>query len=77
MQIRMVREDTVASSEGATCTWMAADEAVGYMRAFLTMWRSSRQLVCQGHPEPGLRVNDIPRIQWSQHLLTTQAERPN
>ncbi|KFM62691.1 hypothetical protein X975_19848, partial [Stegodyphus mimosarum] len=40
---RMVREDTGASSEGATCAWMAADEAVGRTRAFLMMWRSSRQ----------------------------------
>ncbi|GFW03476.1 uncharacterized protein TNCV_3019881 [Trichonephila clavipes] len=54
---------------------MAADEAVGCTRAFLTIWWSSRQLVCQGVPEPGLRVNDISRIHWSQHLLTTQSER--
>ncbi|GFU53081.1 uncharacterized protein TNCV_3098651 [Trichonephila clavipes] len=59
-----------ASSEGATCAWMAADEAVGCTRAFFTMWRSSRRLVCQGRPEPG-RVNDISRTHWSQHLLTT------
>ncbi|GFU75634.1 uncharacterized protein TNCV_2863481 [Trichonephila clavipes] len=25
----------------------------------------------------GLRVNDISRIHWSQHLLTTQSELPN
>ncbi|GFX18591.1 hypothetical protein TNCV_3310521 [Trichonephila clavipes] len=36
-----------------------------------------RRLVCRGHPEPGLRVNVISRIHWSQHLLTTQSERPN
>ncbi|GFU59669.1 uncharacterized protein TNCV_3186371 [Trichonephila clavipes] len=47
------------------------------VRAFLTMWQSSRRLVCRGRPEPGLRVNDISRIRWSQHLLTTQSERPN
>ncbi|GFW20762.1 uncharacterized protein TNCV_1049831 [Trichonephila clavipes] len=35
------------------------------------------QLVCLGHPEPGLHVNDISRIHWSQHLLTTQSKRPN
>ncbi|GFS76519.1 uncharacterized protein TNCV_1621351 [Trichonephila clavipes] len=57
--------------------WMAADEAVGCRRAFLTMWRSSRRLVCQGRPEPGLRVHDISRIHCSQHLLTTQSERSN
>ncbi|GFU28507.1 uncharacterized protein TNCV_1410441 [Trichonephila clavipes] len=73
----MVREDTVAPSEGATCAWISADEAVGCTRAFLSMWRFSRRLVYRGHPEPGLRVNDICRIHWSQHLLTTQSERPN
>ncbi|GFW43033.1 uncharacterized protein TNCV_1474291 [Trichonephila clavipes] len=56
--------------------WMAAHEAVGCTRAFLTMWWS-RRLVCRGRPEPGLRVNDISRIHWSQHFLTTQSERPN
>ncbi|GFV97280.1 uncharacterized protein TNCV_2037901 [Trichonephila clavipes] len=73
----MVREDTRASSEGATCAWMADDEEVGYTRAFLTMWRSSRRLVCRGCPEPALCVNDISWIYWSQHLLTTQSEWPN
>ncbi|GFT91169.1 uncharacterized protein TNCV_4044101 [Trichonephila clavipes] len=76
-RLRMVREDTGASSEGATCAWMAADEAVGCTRAFLTMWRSSRRLVCRGRLEPGLCVNYISQIHWSQHLLTTQSERPN
>ncbi|GFY27083.1 uncharacterized protein TNCV_2067041 [Trichonephila clavipes] len=52
---RMVRDDTRAPSECATSDWMAADELVGCTRAFLTMWRSSRQLVCRGRPEPGLR----------------------
>ncbi|GFU92075.1 uncharacterized protein TNCV_1659071 [Trichonephila clavipes] len=28
-------------------------------------------------PEPGLRLNDISRIHWSQYLLPTQSERPN
>ncbi|GFU86599.1 uncharacterized protein TNCV_3839851 [Trichonephila clavipes] len=68
-QLHMVREDTEASSEGATCAWIAADEAVGCTRAFLTMWRSSRRLVCRGRLEPGPRVNGISRIHWSQHLL--------
>ncbi|GFU57387.1 uncharacterized protein TNCV_3635661 [Trichonephila clavipes] len=40
--LRMVCEDTGTPNEGATCAWMAADEAVGCTRAFLTMWRSSR-----------------------------------
>ncbi|GFT78046.1 uncharacterized protein TNCV_2820551 [Trichonephila clavipes] len=40
-RLRMVREDTGVPNEGATCAWMAADEAVGCTRAFLTMWRSS------------------------------------
>ncbi|GFX66023.1 uncharacterized protein TNCV_14441 [Trichonephila clavipes] len=70
--LRMVRESTWAPIEGATCAWIAADEAVVCMRAFLMMWRSSRRLVCQEHPEPGLHVNDIYQIHWSQHLLTTQ-----
>ncbi|GFX25392.1 uncharacterized protein TNCV_1423771 [Trichonephila clavipes] len=68
-------EKTQAPIDSATCAWMAADEAVGCPRAFLTMWRSSRRLVCRGHPEPGLRVNGIYRIHWFQHLLTTQSER--
>ncbi|GFV25598.1 uncharacterized protein TNCV_1670551 [Trichonephila clavipes] len=75
--LRMVREDTGIPNEGATCVCMADDEAVGFTRAFLTMWRSSQRLVCRGRPEPGLRVNDIFRIHWSQHLLATQSERPN
>ncbi|GFX17454.1 uncharacterized protein TNCV_1494681 [Trichonephila clavipes] len=69
----MVREDTGAPSEGAICAWMAANEAVGCMRAFLKMWLSSRRLVCRGRLEPGLHVNDISR---SQHLITTQSECP-
>ncbi|GFY35601.1 uncharacterized protein TNCV_2618921 [Trichonephila clavipes] len=40
-RLRMVRENTGAPNEGATYAWMAADEAVGCTRAFLTMWRSS------------------------------------
>ncbi|GFV75338.1 uncharacterized protein TNCV_1481841 [Trichonephila clavipes] len=77
-RLRRVREDIGAPNEGATCVWMAVDEAVGCTHAFLTMWRSSQRLVCHGRPEPGLRVNDISRILWSQQLLTTQSERrPN
>ncbi|GFW35881.1 hypothetical protein TNCV_1927121 [Trichonephila clavipes] len=30
-----------------------------------------------GCHEPGPSVDDISRIHWSQHLLTTQLERPN
>ncbi|GFX75248.1 uncharacterized protein TNCV_3042711 [Trichonephila clavipes] len=60
--LRMVLKDTGSLSKGATCTWMAADEAVGYTRALLTMRRSSKRLVCRGCPEPGLHVNDISRI---------------
>ncbi|GFX02827.1 uncharacterized protein TNCV_4438091 [Trichonephila clavipes] len=56
---------------------MAADEAVGCTRAFLTMWRSSRRLVCRGRTGPGLRVNDISRIRWSQRLLIIQSEWSN
>ncbi|GFV92619.1 uncharacterized protein TNCV_1374701 [Trichonephila clavipes] len=65
-----------ASSEGATCSWMAADEAVGCKRALHTMWQSFRRLVCRGRPEPGLRVNDISWMHWSQHILTTQSKQP-
>ncbi|GFY19027.1 hypothetical protein TNCV_3877151 [Trichonephila clavipes] len=54
---------------------MAAVKAVRGTRAFLTMRRSYRRLVCRERPEPG-RVNDISGIHWSQHLLTTQLERP-
>ncbi|GFU72031.1 uncharacterized protein TNCV_1459251 [Trichonephila clavipes] len=71
-RLRMVREDT-----GAPCAWITTDEAGGCTRAFLTMWLSSRRLVCRGRSQPGLRVNDISRIHWSQHLLSTQPERPN
>ncbi|GFU15422.1 uncharacterized protein TNCV_2700211 [Trichonephila clavipes] len=73
----MVRKGTGAPNEGATCAWMAADEAVGCTRAFLTMWRFSRRLDCRGLPEPRLCVNDTPRIHWSQNFLTTKSERPN
>ncbi|GFX37974.1 DDE_3 domain-containing protein [Trichonephila clavipes] len=73
----MVRENTGAPNEGAICAWMVAYEAVGCTRAFLTMWWSSRRLVCRGRPESGLRVNDISRIHWSQNLLTTQSVQPN
>ncbi|GFX34562.1 uncharacterized protein TNCV_3658001 [Trichonephila clavipes] len=75
--LRMVLEDTGASSEGATSAWMAADEEVCCTHAFLTMLQPSRRLVCQGRLEPGLRVNVISRIHWSQNLHTTQPERPN
>ncbi|GFV40334.1 hypothetical protein TNCV_4900531 [Trichonephila clavipes] len=63
----MVHVDTGSFNEEATCAWMTANEAVGCIRAFPAMWRSSRQL----HPVPGLRVNDISQI------LATQSERPN
>ncbi|GFV78254.1 uncharacterized protein TNCV_1037221 [Trichonephila clavipes] len=75
--LRIVREDPWAPSEGATCTCKAGDETVGCTRAFLTMWQLSRRLVCRGCLQPGLRVNAIFRIHWSQHLLTTLSERPN
>ncbi|GFY22838.1 uncharacterized protein TNCV_2180991 [Trichonephila clavipes] len=76
-RLRMVREDTGAPNEGATCAWMSTDEAVFCTRAFLTMCQSSQRLDCRGYPQPGLRVNDIFRIYGSQRLLTTQSERPN
>ncbi|GFT25605.1 hypothetical protein TNCV_1965251 [Trichonephila clavipes] len=38
--LRMAQEDTGAPNEGATCAWMAADEAVGCTSAFHMMWRS-------------------------------------
>ncbi|GFX81364.1 hypothetical protein TNCV_142141 [Trichonephila clavipes] len=53
----MVREHTGTRRGGPTCAWMAADEAVGCVRAFLTMWWSSLRLVCHGCPEPGLRLS--------------------
>ncbi|GFY28728.1 uncharacterized protein TNCV_3440951 [Trichonephila clavipes] len=61
----MVREDTGTPNEGATCAWMVADETAGCTRVFRTMWRSSQRLACRGRPEPGLRVNDISWIHWS------------
>ncbi|GFS52448.1 uncharacterized protein TNCV_4851321 [Trichonephila clavipes] len=59
LRLHIVGEDTEALSEGATCAWRAADEAVGCTRTFLTMRWSFRRLFCQGHPVPGLRVNPI------------------
>ncbi|GFX01711.1 uncharacterized protein TNCV_4279911 [Trichonephila clavipes] len=44
-RLRMVREDTGPSIKGATCAWMAAEEAVGSTLAFITMIQSSRRLV--------------------------------
>ncbi|GFT16904.1 transposable element Tcb2 transposase [Trichonephila clavipes] len=41
MCLHMIQEDTRAPTEGATLAWMAADEAVGCMHAFLMMWQSS------------------------------------
>ncbi|GFU91730.1 uncharacterized protein TNCV_1795981 [Trichonephila clavipes] len=73
--LRMVREGTGAPSEGATCAWMEVDEVVVSTCAFHTMWQSSQRLVCRGCLEPGLRVNGIYRIHWSQHFLT-KSERP-
>ncbi|GFT51951.1 uncharacterized protein TNCV_1226641 [Trichonephila clavipes] len=75
--LRMVREDTGAPTEGAICAGRAVDKAVGCRHAFLTMWWSSQRLVFRGHPEPGLRVNDISRIQRYQHLLLTQSKWPS
>ncbi|GFX61395.1 uncharacterized protein TNCV_4894391 [Trichonephila clavipes] len=74
---RTARENTGTPIEGATFAWMAADEAVGCMRAFFSMWWSSRRLVCRGRLEPDLRVNEVSRIHWSYDLLTTLSERPN
>ncbi|GFV50712.1 uncharacterized protein TNCV_2213731 [Trichonephila clavipes] len=47
-RLRQVQKDTGAPNEGATCAWMAADEAVGCTRAFITMWRSYQRLGCRG-----------------------------
>ncbi|GFT54312.1 transposable element Tcb2 transposase [Trichonephila clavipes] len=52
----MVREDTGAPSEGATCTWMAAYEAVGCIHVVLAMRWSYRRLICQGRTEPGTAI---------------------
>ncbi|GFX27013.1 uncharacterized protein TNCV_803131 [Trichonephila clavipes] len=73
----MVQEDTGATNEGSICASITANEAVCRTRAFLTMWWSSRRLVCRGLPESDLHVNDMSRIHWSQNLLTTQLEWPN
>ncbi|GFX33021.1 uncharacterized protein TNCV_3812901 [Trichonephila clavipes] len=76
-RLRMVREYTRVPIEGTTCACMATDEAVGCTPAFPTMWWSSQRLVYRGRSETGLRVNEISRIHWSQHLLSTQSEWPN
>ncbi|GFV81823.1 uncharacterized protein TNCV_1057121 [Trichonephila clavipes] len=68
-RLLMVREDTWSPSGGATCAWIAADEAVVCTRAFLTMCWSSRRLVCQGRPETGLwtSLGSIDPNTSSQH----------
>ncbi|GFX49565.1 uncharacterized protein TNCV_4902071 [Trichonephila clavipes] len=68
-RFHIVREDKGAPSEGATYGWMVAVKAVGCSRMFL--------MICGGHHEPGLHVNDIYRIHWSQNLLTTQSQLTN
>ncbi|GFV74767.1 uncharacterized protein TNCV_1040051 [Trichonephila clavipes] len=40
-RLRMVREDTGAPNEGATFAWLAADEAIGYMRASLAVFSTT------------------------------------
>ncbi|GFT61789.1 uncharacterized protein TNCV_3862231 [Trichonephila clavipes] len=37
-RFHVIREDTLITIEGATCAWMAADEAVGCTLVFLTIW---------------------------------------
>ncbi|GFX15887.1 uncharacterized protein TNCV_1062091 [Trichonephila clavipes] len=68
-RIRILRGHTEVPSEGASCAWMAADEALSCTRSFLMMWQTSRGLACEGCPVPVLRVNDISPIHWSQHLV--------
>ncbi|GFS50925.1 uncharacterized protein TNCV_4848171 [Trichonephila clavipes] len=75
MCLRIVQEDTGAPSELCYLCLDGGDKAVGCTWAFLT--RTYRRLVYRGRPDPGLLVNDISRFHWSQHLLTTQSERPN
>ncbi|GFU31221.1 uncharacterized protein TNCV_1742181 [Trichonephila clavipes] len=76
----MVREDTWAPSEGATCAWMATDEAVGCTRAFLTMWHSSRRLVCRGIDEAHFWLNGYVNKQncriWSEANPHVYVETP-
>ncbi|GFU61873.1 hypothetical protein TNCV_1644461 [Trichonephila clavipes] len=69
MRLRMVREDTGAPNEGATYAWMAVDETVGCRLAILMMWRSSRRLVCRGHPEPSLHRLRPPQPAKSPHVV--------
>ncbi|GFW93486.1 uncharacterized protein TNCV_46891 [Trichonephila clavipes] len=66
-RLRIVRENTEATSKGAACAWIAADRPPHFLRCggLLDDWS------VEDVPEPGLRVNDIYRIHWSQHLLTT------
>ncbi|GFV81947.1 uncharacterized protein TNCV_3151451 [Trichonephila clavipes] len=80
-RLRMVREDTGTIGVDTNCVWMSSDEAIGYTRAFLTIWglldNWSVEKVLSLVFVTKLRVNDNSRIHWSQHLLTTQSERPN
>ncbi|GFT90345.1 transposable element Tcb1 transposase [Trichonephila clavipes] len=39
-RLHMAREDTGAPNEGATCAWMAADEAVGSRHIQLPLWQA-------------------------------------
>ncbi|GFU12977.1 hypothetical protein TNCV_1457061 [Trichonephila clavipes] len=54
-----------------------ADEAVGCTRIFLTMWRSSRRLVCRGLPEPGLHQQQFQQSHrpFAGHSQTPGHER--
>ncbi|GFX12006.1 uncharacterized protein TNCV_2997901 [Trichonephila clavipes] len=72
----MVRKDTGNPSDDATCAWMAADEAVGCTRVFLTMWWSSRRLVCRGRPEPGLHEIDSTTCMVSKYKDWTPVSPP-
>ncbi|GFU63458.1 uncharacterized protein TNCV_45041 [Trichonephila clavipes] len=47
-RIPMLREDTGVPDEGATCAWIAADEAIGSTCAILTMWRPSNDWSVEG-----------------------------
>ncbi|GFW77713.1 hypothetical protein TNCV_134041 [Trichonephila clavipes] len=74
----MVREDTGVPDKGASSAWMVADEAVGFTRAFLTMWRSPRRVVCRGRPEPGFHKSiDKSNLQYGEDRDDPRREIPS
>ncbi|GFY28230.1 transposable element Tcb1 transposase [Trichonephila clavipes] len=70
-RLHMVREDTGAPSEGATCASMTADEAVGFTRKSVVVLDETKQLQC-GYEIVGCRrvrrTDVVDRIHFSAPL---------